>query len=90
MDWWRKTASQVDSETRRWMRSVNSLRATGVEMKYANLKLNIENIPEGSLEDAMDQQLEELGMTGAVDSISETDQMTVETMSNAPVALHSP
>jgi hypothetical protein len=90
MDWWRKTALQVDSETRRWMRSVNSLRVTGVEMRYANFEQNMETPREGSLEDGFDPQLEELGMTSAVDSISETDQATVETMSNATVALHSP
>ena len=59
-------------------------------MKHANLKKNMENSRESSLEDAMGQQLEEMRMTGAVDSISETDQATVEAMSNSSVALHSP
>lgn len=58
-------------------------------MKYANLRQNTEISRGVSLDDALDQQLEEMRMTGAADSIMETDHATLETMSNATVALHS-
>jgi hypothetical protein len=38
LDWWRKPTEQVEMETRKWLTSAASLRATAVELKDANLQ----------------------------------------------------